>query len=357
MDEESKQPQLETSTFNDLERFKKSPLWPWISKGILLVFFLLLIQMPLKMISDEISSRQSRENHVADELEKKWGGSQVIAAPLLVAPERKLLRPEVLNVKAEAKPEVRSRGIYSTVLYTAEIHFSAEFPDSANASSLLVKCRNWECVTNVKATVNGKALTLKESAVSGALEFPLPSEIKGPLKCEVSLGLHGSRTLAIHPVARRNTMEIAGAWGTPSFNGKTLPAKREVKANHFAASWGCDHFSPTFSMTTSANNFPDDQASGVDFLMPVSSYAQTARLINYATLFVCVFFFALLLSEIITKTPMLGLQYLVATGAPVLFYLMVLSFSEHLGFAVGYWSAAGMVTLLIAFYSALVFAR
>jgi len=358
MDEEKNIPQGEKiPAILSFHEYEKTAVGRWGIKIVFLLIFLGLIQLPLFLVSNEIDNRQSRENLVTEELAKKWGGNQIVTAPLVQLKEGNFMRPETLEVKAEATPQIRYRGIYSIVLYTSQLRFTATFTGTENMASLLIKCSDLDGVTSAKVMLNGKELALQDCDESNYLSFALPAGISGEQTCNITLELKGSKSLKIIPVARRNTIDISGTWGSPSFDGKTLPLTREVQKDHFTAQWQCDHFTPQFKMVTNLGDLKDEQANGVNFMMPVSPYVQSNRLLHYATLFVSIFFFTLLLTEKIIKTQMLPLQYLVAAGAPVLFYLMVLAFSEQMGFACGYWVAAAVVTVLIAFYSHQIFDR
>ena len=55
--------------------------------------------------------------------------------------------------------------------------------------------------------------------------------------------------------------------------------------------------------------------------------------------------------ELITKVNIHPLQYLVSAGAPVLFYLMTLAFSEKAGFIAGYSISAVVIVAMVTMYA------
>jgi len=72
---------------------------------------------------------------------------------------------------------------------------------------------------------------------------------------------------------------------------------------------------------------------------------------NYATFFLIVFFFTLVVGEAVTKTEIHPLQYLIAAGAPVLFYLMLLAVGEKTGFAIAYLVSATVIVFMVTAYA------
>ncbi len=71
---------------------------------------------------------------------------------------------------------------------------------------------------------------------------------------------------------------------------------------------------------------------------------------KYAVLFLGLTFMAFFLFETLTGLRVHPIQYLLVGAALVLFYLILLAFSEHLGFDVAYLLASVACSGLIAFY-------
>ena len=95
-------------------------------------------------------------------------------------------------------------------------------------------------------------------------------------------------------------------------------------------------------------------AFGVSLLQPVDVYQQAERAVKYAVLFVVLTFVVFFLWEIVRGGLLHPIQYLFVGFAICVFYLLLLSISEHAGFGAAYAAAAGATTLLIALYSAYV---
>ena len=80
---------------------------------------------------------------------------------------------------------------------------------------------------------------------------------------------------------------------------------------------------------------------------PVTAYTKNSRTAKYGLLFLIIPFSVFFLFEIITRRRIHPIQYLMAGLGNVVFYLLLLSLSEHLGFNAAYLlSATGVITLV-----------
>jgi len=90
---------------------------------------------------------------------------------------------------------------------------------------------------------------------------------------------------------------------------------------------------------------------GVALMSSVDHYVMSARSTRYSVLFLLAVFAVVWLLEQRGKLRLHPLQYLLVGAALCCFHLMILAFSEHVGFEVAYLAAAGMVTALVVYYS------
>ena len=89
----------------------------------------------------------------------------------------------------------------------------------------------------------------------------------------------------------------------------------------------------------------DASAVGVSLLQPVDIYQQAERAVKYAALFIVMTFVVFFLWEIVRSRLLHPIQYLFVGFAMCVFYLLLVSISEHIGFDLAYASAAGATTL------------
>ena len=95
---------------------------------------------------------------------------------------------------------------------------------------------------------------------------------------------------------------------------------------------------------------------GVDLAIPADAYQQTERTAKYAILFIALTFGTFLLCELATESRLHPVQYLLIGAALSLYYLLLLSLTEHLGFDLSYALAAAATIVLISGYARAVLA-
>src|SRR5262249_13394251 len=89
---------------------------------------------------------------------------------------------------------------------------------------------------------------------------------------------------------------------------------------------------------------------GISFVDPVDHYLKTDRAIKYALLFVVLTFAAFFLFDVLKRLPVHPVQYGLVGGALALFYLLLLSLSEHIGFGPAYLLSSLGCVGLISYY-------
>jgi inner membrane protein len=90
---------------------------------------------------------------------------------------------------------------------------------------------------------------------------------------------------------------------------------------------------------------------GVDLMVPVDTYQKVLRSVKYGILFVLLPFLMFFLFESFSGRRVHPMQYLLVGFAECLFYLLLLSVSEHLGFGPTYLLASLVTVALISFYA------
>ena len=92
-------------------------------------------------------------------------------------------------------------------------------------------------------------------------------------------------------------------------------------------------------------------AFGVDLYRANDVYQQNERAGKYGVLISALVFLALFLFETIARVSLHPIQYAFIGLALALFYLLLIAFSEHIGFTPAYLAAACAATLLVAGYA------
>ena len=131
-----------------------------------------------------------------------------------------------------------------------------------------------------------------------------------------------------------------------------MPDSREVTDKSFAATWKVLHYNRPFSQQW---NTVDERLNGFDFgvklLIPVDQYQKSTRTAKYGQLIMVLTFVALFLVEITRNIRIHPFQYILIGVALIIYYTLLLSLSEQVGYNVAYCIASMATVGLISFYS------
>lgn len=173
----------------------------------------------------------------------------------------------------------------------------------------------------------------------------------------IELTLLGTERLDIVPVGASSTVRLSSRWPHPSFQGRLLPeGGSSVSKDGFAATWRASHFATNLEQlyqrcTRSRQCEPFLQHSlGLSFLQPVDLYQTVERSVKYGFLFLLLTFSAIFLFEVLARLAIHPLQYALVGAALAVFFLLLISLSEHIGFAGAYAIATGGCVALIGYY-------
>jgi inner membrane protein len=360
-------------------------------------FFVLLLQIPIGLINGSIEERRATRAEARQSVTRTSGGAQTVLGPVLVIPtiersqdaegktiETRILRhllPQTLEVDTRAETEVRRRGIFDVPLFVATTQLTGSFAITeaalATATSRTILwdetqlCIGMGDVRAIReappARFGAGSLTFQPgpgrcgfiaSGIHARLEGQRPD---GVVPFAIRLVLAGSDRLAFVPVGSETHVSASGNWPTPSFDGSFLPRDREVKDGGFTASWRVLHLARNFPVAFDHGEVAPDRFAGSDFgvsfLSPVDAYRSTDRALKYQLLFLALTATLFFLFELLAGQRVHPIQYLLTGLALCLFYLLLLSLAEHIGFSYAYWVAAGAITSLVGIYGSFVLGR
>ncbi len=342
----------------------------------------LVLQIPIGLIAHTIDERRTTRDAAFEDVTRTWGAAQEFAGPILTIPgverwvdkkneahERTTLHrflPRTLSVRGRASTEVRRRGIFDVPLYTAQLHVEASFavPEAAQIAGRGEEVM-WKNATLALGVSDPKAIraasgfawepgTGDDDLLAAGLHASIPAAHAGPANFAFDLALGGSGRLVVVPAGDETVVSLESPWPDPSFDGAWLPAERHVSAAGFDATW---------RVLSLARNFPSrwndrqvDQrrlsasAFGVSFLSPVDTYRTNERAVKYQLLFLGLTFVCFTLIELLAALRVHPVQYLLVGLALCLFYLLLLSLSEQIGFSRAYGIAAVAVIGLVTGY-------
>ena len=322
------------------------------------------------------NERQGRFSDAQREIASKWGERQVIAGPMILAGDPSLairVLPEAVHFAIILDPEVRSRGIFKSVVYTSKVTVSGEFSadeiarkaggrGTAVFSLPITDTRgierqfqlSWNSATYAFEPGPGTSL-----GGSSGLHAPVSlNAISEKIPFSFELQLKGSEGISFAPVGNETIVSVSSPWVLPKFVGAFLPSQREVSASGFNAEWRISSFGRSYPQTWTCETVTlqqlIDSAAGVDLYQGVDMYDMIFRSVKYAILFIIVTFAVFFLFDVLTKVRVHPIQYFLIGAALALFYILLLSLAEQIGFLIAYAAATAMITILVTLYSAFV---
>jgi inner membrane protein len=351
----------------------------------MVVLFLLILAATIRSL---ISERQHRRDEAVNEVSQKWGNVQTITGPVLTLPFRKPTKdakgktvfyvdclhimPETLQVEVDLNPEIRYRGIYEVVLYQALIKLKGNFIlpklekyDLLPEHLILKEAFITVGITDMRGIKNtimlnwgseklpaSPGVKLLNIVKSGFTVFPAVSLSRNEYAFSADLRLNGSGEFNIIPVGKETLVTMSSTWSSPSFIGNFLPENRKISPDSFKAVWSVQHLNRNFPQTWTGSAYSvANSAFGVKLLQPVDEYQKVTRAVKYALMFIVLTFMAFFLTEIFSRAAIHPIQYTLIGLAIVLFYVILLSLSEHIPFNVSYVAASAGVILMISAYA------
>ncbi len=341
-----------------------------------LAAIVLMLWIPLQLVQSLVAERSARSEGVRREVAASWGSPQTLAAPELLLTYRCLVAelerprcvdehtvqvrqgPSEVRWEGAMTPEIRSRGIYEVVLWTANLQASVTF--DAPAPRWSDQGRDY--------VLEGARLSLPSLEAAGfargevdwggsstPLVDPAPQgvELAQPIRVDLDVELRGSGRLGF-PVTGAETTSVAltSTWHSPSFGGARLPQSRVVTTDGFEARWSARDPGLLAESTAAADSRAPGAAFWVELVVPVDGYQLTTRATKYGLLFVLLTFATFFVLEVVGEKRLHPVQYFLVGSALCLFYLLLLSLSEHVGFGLSYFLAGGATVTLISLYAA-----
>jgi inner membrane protein len=361
-------------------------------------FLILLLLIPSSMVDSLIRERADRQDQTIKEVSDQYSGDQLIQGPVLMIPYKKQIKekdndgkeftrevikplfilPNDLNYKATLSPDILHRGIFEVVVYSSTIRVSGNFIKadlgqlSISADQLLPeRARLLFSVSDLKGLktnpqfkVAGQIATaepaLSDNLFTNGLQVAvnLTGIMDKNIPFEFNLDLKGSQALRFMHLGRTTDVEVNGNWTSPSFDGRYLPDYRKIDLKGFTAKWRMLYYNRPFPQQWTDdynilnNKKADDATFGVKLRLPVDQYQKTTRSSKYAILIIMLTFISLFFTELIAKQKVHVFNYILIGAAMIIYYTLLLSFSEQLGFNLAYLIASIATIALIAVFLA-----
>ena len=367
-------------------------------KIFLIIILLLLFLIPVNLIQNLVSDRKHYQKDAIQSITEPLGGQAELQGIVIAIPYKKyhdtydsngnkhtevdtkyvVFAPDLYSMDIQVNPYYLTRGIFKVPVFNGQIQLKAEFSDFdfsyfkideadviKKDAILILGLSNTKNLTKQPALkMNDKELCvspIKYNSISpfnNSVCYPLfldnMADSKG-LVLSGTIDFQGGESIRLRPVAQENIFKMKSDWKSPSFAGGWLPTEREVTEKGFSAEWSIAGLSTVYPKSWLAGTEFYPEAVYISFMVPVDSYKKTERSVKYALLFLVIPFLALLISEIFSKTKIHPVQYCLIGLADVIFYLLLLSVSEHISFDLAYLICSITVCLATLLYAIAIF--
>lgn len=383
-------------------------------KLLLVCLLVLVMGIPLLMVGGLVGERQNRANLVTTELGAGAGGPQVVGGPMLLVPYTRQAQITDANGRSQTGIErgnyvifaktgaasaslvfagnERRRGIYRAAGYVATVDFDAAFDPADAQSSIDPNARlQWSDARIVLFVRDSRAIRdaaqlrfadgstatleplsdIRPSApeltpsdgrpvvATGSLQaFAADARITQPTAFSVAtrLVVGGAQRFGVAAFAQDTSVNIRGDRHDVSAEGYFQPnAPLRPNAQGFTAAWRIPYVARGVEKAADLARYDLGDAAGrdmaVSFVSADDVYRGVARAVAYGIMFIGIVFLAALIFEAVSGRKAHPAQYVLVGLAQCVFYLLLLSLTELIGFTTAFMIAAAATVGLLGYYA------
>ncbi|MCA7993614.1 cell envelope integrity protein CreD [Burkholderia cepacia] len=373
-------------------------------KFVITALLALLILIPLQMVQSIVHERSAYRMDALQSIWSSYAGPQTVSGPVLVVPytevtrvrdetpaggatktslrsetKRLLVFPKTLNVDGTLTTSVRYRGIHKALVYelTSRLTGTLALPDlkklpqadghvsfkvdNAYVAIGIGDIRGLTAQPDVR--IGGARFEVEQGTRLDSLRQGVHANVDLAALAEAGAGagavvpfsidlpLRGAESVAFAPVGDQNDFSLKSTWPHPSFDGAFLPNNRTVDARGFTGNWRVTSFNTKArEQIATGNGEGAIETASVSMIEPVNVYLQAERATKYGALFVMLTFASFFMYELVKRLRIHPIQYTLVGLSLALFFLLLLSLSEHIAFAYAYLAASGACIGLLGFY-------
>lgn len=363
-----------------------------MSKLLLLAVLVAVSWTATMFVRGVIQEREGTQETTANEISEQWSRPQVIAGPVITIPVEKTsitstgervvntttltLLPQKLSYESQIASQLLTRGVYDTPVYTTTINGSGNFDlkDIEIKSSSDTKILWDQAVVSVNVSDTRGISSMFDLTLNNNKYQMLPSSEfstldKSGVHTNIAIDpnqpnyafsfempLKGSREISFLPLGEDTNVVVKSDWNAPSFTGEFLPEERSINESGFEASWKITSYGKNLPQYWVGNSSAVDNGSllskafGVGLYQEVNFYTMVDRSTKYSILFITLTFLTFFMYEVLSGLRIHPMQYLLVGMAIALFYLLLLSFVEVVGFLPAYLISTAAITTLITGY-------
>ena len=363
----------------------------------------LLMLIPAVLVFPLVNERRNRADDVAKEISRNVGGRQTFLGPTLAIPYyvpaqsetdhathgTYFVFPAEGTATLKTNTEERHRSLFRVPVFKSDVKLDAAFdltgvPAAAPVGATLDWSRS-EIVVGVTdahgaladalLTINGKTMTMvpaqsaaqisvgaaRGQATNLTLFGVRAADIAQPgAKFNVSstLRFSGAQRIAVLAYGKTTRVSVQGDWPSPGFDSGFLPVDRTVSKSGFTAQWSVPFIARGIRAEGPADTITGLEASdlGISFVEVADPYQSVNRSLKYLPLFMGLVFLSYFVFEVTSGKRVHPAQYILVGFAQIIFYLLLLSLAERIGFDIGFLIAGAATVILLSLNTAWIFA-
>ena len=175
----------------------------------------------------------------------------------------------------------------------------------------------------------------------------------------VDMAVSGARRLGVTPFAQSTEVNMSSDWADPGFEGGFPPLARDISEAGFSANWSVPYLRRGIrahgkAHSLGALNAPDKLMT-VQLVSTQNPYQTVNRALKYSVLFIGMVFLAYFLFEVLVGVQVHPAQYILIGLTQSIFYLLLLAFSERIGFGAAFAVSSAATVIATAAYAGAVF--
>jgi inner membrane protein len=363
-------------------------------KLIVVCMLALLMTIPAIFVNSLVEERTGRAADVVREISGHVGGQQTFLGPTLAIPYTVpaatpqefaqhgtyLVFPASANAVVKTATEERKRSLFKVPVFTADLKFDATFdlagvPAAAPTGAAL----DWDraeivvgvtdargAVADATLTTGGKTATLAPAQIASDLTIGggegqqkitlFGTRVDGVAKpgaqfsVTSALKFSGAQRIAVLAYGKTTHVAASGDWASPGFDGGFLPVNRNVTDTGYTAEWSVPFIARGVRAEgrDDAVRGLDATALGISFVEVADPYQSVDRSLKYVLLFLALLFLTYFVFEVTTGKRVHPAQYILVGGAQMIFYLLLLSLAERIGFDWGFLIAGAATVALLS---------
>lgn len=383
---------------NDLSMLQSSSrgMFRSLSMGFKLIIvcgLALLMAIPAFFVSGLIDDRTKRAEDVVKEISSHVGGPQTFLGPTLAIPYNipsqspadsarhgtYLVFPAQASAALKTTTEERHRSLFRVPVFQADLKLDANFDlsgvpavapqgaalDWSRAEIIVGVSDARGALADATLTTDAKTVTLVPSEIADNISLGrdqsrhvklslFGAKVGDVVKPDIqfhttsTLRFSGAERISVLAYGKTTHLTAQGDWRNPGFDGGIPPVNRNISNHGFTAEWSVPFIARGVRAEGASDSITglDTTALGMSFIEVADPYQSVNRSLKYVLLFLGLVFLSYFIFEATTGKRVHPAQYILVGIAQIIFYLLLLSFAERIGFDYGF-MLAGTATVIL----------